>query len=80
MTAPLVIEFTPEETEQLSRRAHAHGYDNPADYVRALIEDDVSDSTDVEDPAEDLRIAWRQAKRGDVLTEEEFWKAMSDDV
>jgi hypothetical protein len=40
MTAPLIIEFTPEESERLTARAHAHGYDDPVAYLRALVGDE----------------------------------------
>jgi hypothetical protein len=73
-----VIEFTPEETEQLSRRAHAHGYDNPADYVRALVALDEWEDDD-ETILAGLREGWRQALRDETVTWEEFVKAVQED-
>lgn len=31
------------------------------------------------DPVESFRVGWAQAMRGEVLTEEEFWKAVAED-
>ncbi|MCA9909558.1 MAG: hypothetical protein KC519_12965 [Anaerolineae bacterium] len=78
MLARLVIELTPEESDRLLTLARRRGYDTPADYLRALIEEDATNGTDEEDPTEDLRVAWRQALHDEVLTEDEFWKAMSE--
>ena len=78
MTAPLVIEFTPEESERLIRKAHEHGYDDPAMYVRALVDAEYEEDDD-ETILANLRTGWREVLRGEEGTLEDLWKVLRED-
>lgn len=83
----LIIPLTPEEREKFEALAHRRGFRRSDDYVRALVEFDAKqhgevapfEADELSDPIESFRIGWAQAMRGEVLTEEEFWKAVADD-
>ena len=78
--------FTLVERKRLEAIARRRGFQTAYDYMRALVESDVQKhgesapfEPNTDNPAEGFRIGWAQAQRGDVLTEEEFWKAVADD-
>lgn len=79
-------QFTSAEHKRLEAIARRRGFQTAYDYMRALIEVDARQhgesapfETSAEDAAEGFRIGWAQAQRGEILTEEEFWKAVADD-
>jgi hypothetical protein len=80
--------FTPDEHKQFEALAHRRGFKSLRKYVRSLIEQDaeqhgesveVEAADELDDPIESFREGWAQAMRGEGLTEEEFWKAVSED-
>lgn len=83
--------FTETEFKALQALAQKRGFTSVRSYIRSLIEQDATqhsetapvmdDGNDGElgDPIENFREAWTQAQRGELLTEEEFWKAVADD-
>lgn len=68
--------FTEDEQKRYEAKARRRGFKTLRDYMRSLIERDVEQD---DDALEGFRIAWGQAMRGELLTEEEFWKAVGDD-
>jgi hypothetical protein len=75
ISAPIVVEFTREESEQLAQQAHAQGYDDPVTYVRALVAEAADE--DDENSAKDFRAACGEAMRDETLTWDEFVAAMN---
>jgi hypothetical protein len=77
MTADIL--FEPTELEQITEFAHQRGYETINEYIRALVDADMNEIS-VDDDV-DIRVglarAWRDVLKGDVLTEEEFWKALN---
>lgn len=83
------VQFTETEFKTLQALAKQHGYVSIRHYLLALIEHDaeqrdepppaIEDDNDLGDPVENFREAWAQVQRGELLTEEEFWKAIADD-
>jgi hypothetical protein len=80
--------FTPDEQKQFEELARRRGFASLRRYVQTLIQQDAEqhgESVDIEagdelpDPVESFRAGWTQAMRGETLTEEEFWQAVSDD-
>lgn len=79
--------FTPDERKKLEAQARRRGFKTLREYVQALIKQDAeqhgatieTEGDNLDDPAEGFRVGWAQAMRGEVLTEEEFWKAVADD-
>lgn len=74
---PLVIEFTPDESERLRERARLHGYDDAAAYVRMALLDDEED--DDETILAGLRTGWTEVLRGEEGTLDELWEALRED-
>lgn len=82
--ADLIIELTPAEREQIEAMVRERGYESARDYVRALIEQDVTDDSfvDDDDTAEieaGIKQAWREIKRDDVIPVEQMWKLLDDE-
>ncbi len=80
--------FTPEEQKKYEEQAHRKGFETLRAYILSFMEKDAAldnepgttnTNSDLIDPIESFKKGWAQAMRGDVLTEEEFWKAVSDD-
>lgn len=79
--------FTSNERKAVESLARRRGFKSVREYMRALVEFDAErhgdpaplEDDELGDPAESFRIAWGQVMRGELLTEEEFWKAIDDD-
>ena len=78
--------FTADERKRFEELAHRRGFKSLRKYVQSLIQQDaeqhgeaVEADDQLDDPVESFREGWAQAMRGEVLTEEEFWKAVSED-
>lgn len=75
--------FTTDERKKYEALAHKRGFETLRDYMRSLIQADVEehdvDEADLGDPAENFRIAWGQAMRGEFITLEEFRHSMEED-
>ena len=79
--------FTPEERKLYEELAQRRGFNTLREYMHALIELDAEQHDEtiklgdekLSDPKENFRRAWGEAMRGELLSEEEFWKAVSED-
>ncbi len=80
--------FSSSERKAVEALAKERGFKSLREYMRSLIELDAKQhgqpaplegDDELDDPAESFRIAWGQAMRGELLTEEEFWKAIDED-
>lgn len=79
--------FSPNERKAITALARRHGFKSMREYLRSLVEVDAEKRGDpaplegdkLSDPAENFKRAWGEAMRGELLTEEEFWKAVSED-
>jgi hypothetical protein len=69
-TIPTLM-LSPDEHNRLTELAQERGYDSLDAYLMALVEAD--------DFEERFKRAFRDALRGDVLSEDEFWAAVNDD-
>jgi hypothetical protein len=62
---PIVLNVTSEE--------HERGYDDPSEYLRALIEADAEDDEeDLDDIRKDIKQGLREAFRGEGIPLEDF--------
>jgi len=80
--------ITASERKALEALAKRRGFKTLRSYLLTLIEQDaaqhdeptpVANDDELGDPVEGFREAWAQAQRGELLTEEEFWKAVAED-
>ena len=75
--------FTADERKKFEELAHRRGFTTLRDYVKTLIQKDTEQNGGVDDdlgaPTENFKRGWSQAMSGEVLTEEEFWKAVAED-
>ncbi len=79
--------FNATEQKTLESMARRRGFQTARDYMRSLVDGDAHQhgetapfaEDDAIDPAESFRISWAQVQRGEVLTEGEFWDAVSED-
>lgn len=74
-----MISLSEEEINQITMLAQERGHATPEEYLRALIQADIEQHDDEYDIRASIERGLRQALSGDVLSEEEFWKAVSDD-
>jgi hypothetical protein len=82
MKTSIIVEFAPDESELLSKLASQRGFDTPGAYIWSLVAQDaqtVQTDDDEGDPVEDFRQAWREIKRGDVMSVQDFVQAMGND-
>lgn len=89
MTSDRIL--TIEEEEAVKALAQRRGFSELREYVRSLIVADAQqhgealslaegdEDDDLPDPEESFRRGWAQAMRGELLSEEEFWKAVGSD-
>lgn len=82
--AVIVVEIPDEEMELVTARTQERGFDSPSDYMRALIEQDVqigieADELTDEQILENLKVAWREMKRGEGMTWEEMLEHLNVD-
>ena len=82
--------FTDDERERVEALARKRGFSSIRDYMHSLVDSDATSHgemplsvEDINDDDDAIRAAIRQGMRdvlnGNVLTEEEFWKAVSED-
>ncbi len=81
--------FTDDELKRVEALAHKRGFTSMREYMHSLVDSDAASHgemplfEDINDDDDAIRAAikqgYREALRGDVLTEEEFWKAVSED-
>lgn len=75
----IVVHVSLEERERIETQARERGFDDPAEYLRALIEADAEeedDDKDLADIREDIKQGLREAFRGEGIPLEEFWKKL----
>ena len=80
--------LTETENQTLRKLAQRRGYTSPRQYLISLLARDaeqhgeappIEEDDELGDPVEGFRQAWGEAMRGELLTEEEFWKAVAED-
>ena len=79
--------FTEDEQREFEALAQRRGFKSLRAYMQTLIKQDAQqhgeqvsiNADELGDPVESFRIGWAQVMRGEVLTEEEFWKAVAED-
>jgi hypothetical protein len=75
----LQIELPPDELEQLKDRAQRFGYQTPGEYLRAIVEDMLTNDDDSDEQIlADLKEAWREMERGGGMTVEDMWKIVEN--
>jgi hypothetical protein len=73
----LHIGVTEDERQRIEESARLRGYDTVDEYVKSLLDADIEETTALLE--ESFKRAWRDAQQGNLLTEDEFWKALRDD-
>lgn len=81
--------FTDDERERVEALARKRGFTSMREYMHSLVDSDAASHgemplfEDINDDDDMIRAGIRQGMRdiltGNVLTEEEFWKAVSED-
>ncbi len=79
-----ILTISEDEAERLTKLAQQRGYDAPDAYLRALVSADAEQHA-IELPfSEDVRASFKRAFRdallGNVMTEEEFWKRLAEEL
>jgi hypothetical protein len=71
------IDVTDAERQRIEESAKQRGFETTDDYVKSLIDADIEETT--ESLESSFRRAWQDAQQGNLLTEDEFWKALQND-
>lgn len=71
------LNLLPDQIEKLKARAKAHGYSTLEDWLRALADNDIEDST--EEILAGIQQGFREALRGEGMSVKEFRRRMSED-
>jgi hypothetical protein len=72
-----------DEYERIKAAAAQRGYDSVDAYVRALLAADEQadeDDDDLDYVRESIRQGLREALRGEVVSEEDFWRLIQEDA
>lgn len=72
-TVPFVIDITPEQQAQIETLTREHGYQNPAEYLLALVNADEEDQDFDEDPEQAFHQAWHEAMTGQTFPVSTLW-------
>lgn len=79
----LTIRLSDEKLERFIARAREHGFNQPDDYLMAMVDDvlegDGDEAVTQEEFLADFRQAMLEVKHGEVLTRDEFRQTMLSD-
>jgi hypothetical protein len=76
----LTLDLTPEKNQQIQEQTRRRGYDDPEDYLLALVDWDAEEEDDFdEDPKAAFRQAWHEAMTGETYPASTLWDDLDDD-
>lgn len=75
------VVFTGEEAKALQETARRRGFESVTEYLHYLVDEDANqdDEASLDEIRANLKQAFVDAFSGNVLSEEEFWKAVDSD-
>lgn len=76
--AALILDLTPEDRQRIEEQARQRGFDDPEDYLMALVEWDADEGLD-EDPEASFRKALHEVMTGQTYPISTLWDFLDDE-